>query len=122
MPQHGCRSDCLNIFTAFATRLSIRTPRSLPYSPVWPAASSRLVNQPYNRAGSTASQPVACAPVRASYQATGSGRSVIGGGGEQTDALSLRFNGDEKQALGRSRGGFSTKIVGVCDAGAQPGA
>ncbi len=33
--------------------------------------------------------------------------------------MSLRFNrtnSDDKQALGRSRGGFSTKIVGVCDA------
>jgi transposase len=33
--------------------------------------------------------------------------------------LSLRLNhntGDDKQALGRSRGGFSSKIVGVCDA------
>jgi hypothetical protein len=33
--------------------------------------------------------------------------------------LSLRFNrdtGDDKQALGRSRGGFSSTIVGVCDA------
>ena len=38
---------------------------------------------------------------------------------EQTDTLSLRFNrndGDDKQALGRSRGGLSSKIVGVCDA------
>ena len=33
--------------------------------------------------------------------------------------MSLRLNhntGDGKQALGRSRGGFSSKIVGVCDA------
>jgi transposase len=33
--------------------------------------------------------------------------------------LSLRLNhnaDDDKQALGRSRGGFSSKIVGVCDA------
>jgi len=33
--------------------------------------------------------------------------------------LSLRLihnTGDDKQALGRSRGGFSCKIVGVCDA------
>ena len=33
--------------------------------------------------------------------------------------MSLRFNrsaGGNKQALGRSRGGFSSKIVGVCDA------
>jgi transposase len=34
--------------------------------------------------------------------------------------LTLRFNrttgGDNQQALGRSRGGFSSKIVGVCDA------
>ena len=33
--------------------------------------------------------------------------------------MNLRFNrkpGDNKQALGRSRGGFSCKIVGVCDA------
>ena len=38
---------------------------------------------------------------------------------EQIDSLSLRLNhntGDGKQALGRSRGGFSNKIVGVCDA------
>jgi Transposase DDE domain len=35
------------------------------------------------------------------------------------DSLSLRLNhnaDDDKQALGRSRGGFSSKIVGVCDA------
>ena len=33
--------------------------------------------------------------------------------------MSLRLihnTGDDKQALGRSRGGFSGKIVGVCDA------
>ena len=33
--------------------------------------------------------------------------------------MSLRFNcktGDDNQALGRSRGGFGGKIVGVCDA------
>jgi transposase len=33
--------------------------------------------------------------------------------------VSLRFNrncGDQPQALGRSRGGFGSKIVGVCDA------
>jgi transposase len=39
---------------------------------------------------------------------------------EQTDTLSLRFNrndkDNDKQALGRSRGGFTSKIVGVCDA------
>jgi hypothetical protein len=38
---------------------------------------------------------------------------------EQTDALSLRFDrstGGDTQALGRSRGGLGSKIVGVCDA------
>jgi transposase len=36
--------------------------------------------------------------------------------------VSLRFNrtaGDDEQALGRSRGGFSSKIVGVCDAASR---
>src|ERR1700709_864193 len=38
---------------------------------------------------------------------------------EQTDDMSLRFNrktDGDTQALGRSRGGFGSKIVGVCDA------
>src|ERR1700684_268518 len=41
------------------------------------------------------------------------------GAAEQTDALSLRLDrsaGDNTQALGRSRGGLGSKIVGVCDA------
>jgi transposase len=31
----------------------------------------------------------------------------------------IRKTGDDPQALGRSRGGFSSKIVGVCDAGGR---